>query len=76
LFITENLNLQMNVTEIAALSQLQKAYTDLLKAAAKCADLGCITPQAQAKVMDAAVICENDANEYIISQSQSIPLHQ
>jgi hypothetical protein len=66
----------MNASEIAALSQLQAAYTDLLKAAAKCADLGCITPQAQAKVMDAAVICENDANEYILSQSDCIPLHE
>jgi hypothetical protein len=64
----------MTATEIAALSQLQKAYTDLLKAAAKCADLGCITPQAQVKVMDAAVICENDANEYILSQGKSLPL--
>jgi hypothetical protein len=64
----------MNATEIAALSQLQKSYTDLLKAATKCADLGCITPQAQAKAIDAALICENDANEYILSQSKSIPL--
>jgi hypothetical protein len=73
LFITRN-RTQMNATERAALSQLQAAYTALAKAAAKCADLGCITAAAHGKVLDAAVICENDANEYILSQSESLSL--
>ena len=64
----------MTTTERAALSQLQAAYTALAKAATKCADLGCITAKAHAKVLDAVVICENDANEYILSQVESLSL--
>ena len=75
LFITEN-PIKMTTTERAALSQLQTAYTALAKAATKCADLGCITASAHGKVLDAVVICENDANEYILSQVEFIPLQK